>query len=93
MNASAPAPRRVCDECYTIGAKAAYIYIRGEFYHVQRVLEAAIETARAQGYIGKNMFGSGFDCEIYVHRGAGAYEAGEESALLESLEGKRRSRA
>ncbi len=75
--------------CHAIGAKAAYIYIRGEFYHVQRVLEAEIEAARAHGYIGKNIFGSGFDCEIYVHRGAGAYQAGEESALLESLEGKR----
>jgi NADH-quinone oxidoreductase subunit F len=75
--------------CHAIGAKVAYIYIRGEFYHVQRVLEAEIEAARAKGYLGKNIFGSGFDCEIYVHRGAGAYEAGEESALLESLEGKR----
>jgi NADH-quinone oxidoreductase subunit F len=75
--------------CHAIGAKVAYIYIRGEFYHVQRVLEAEIEAARARGYLGKNILGSGFDCEIYVHRGAGAYEAGEESALLESLEGKR----
>ncbi|MBP7571094.1 MAG: NADH-quinone oxidoreductase subunit NuoF, partial [Acidobacteria bacterium] len=75
--------------CHAIGAKVAYIYIRGEFYHVQRVLEAAIEEARAAGYLGRDIFGSGFDCEIYVHRGAGAYEAGEESALLESLEGKR----
>lgn len=75
--------------CYAIGAKVAYIYIRGEFYHVQRVLEAEIEAARAAGYIGRGILGSGFDCEIYVHRGAGAYEAGEESALLESLEGKR----
>jgi NADH-quinone oxidoreductase subunit F len=75
--------------CYAIGAKVAYIYIRGEFYHVQRVLEAEIEAARAKGYLGRNIFGSGFDCEIFVHRGAGAYEAGEESALLESLEGKR----
>jgi len=75
--------------CYAIGAKVAYIYIRGEFYHVQQVLEFAIQEARAKGYLGKNIFGSGFDCEIFVHRGAGAYEAGEESALLESLEGKR----
>ncbi len=75
--------------CYAIGAKVAYIYIRGEFRHVQRVLEAEIEAARAAGYIGKNILGSGFDCEIHVHPGAGAYEAGEESALLESLEGKR----
>ncbi len=75
--------------CYAIGAKVAYIYIRGEFYHVQQHLEAAIDEARAKGYLGKNIFGSGFDCEVYVHRGAGAYEAGEETALLESLEGKR----
>lgn len=74
---------------YAIGAHAAYIYIRGEFAHVARVLEAAIEEARAGGYLGRDIFGSGFDCEIYVHPGAGAYEAGEESALLESLEGKR----
>ena len=75
--------------CYAIGAKTAYIYIRGEFYHVQLVLERAIAEARAKGYLGKNIFGTGFDCEVYVHRGAGAYEAGEETALLESLEGKR----
>jgi NADH-quinone oxidoreductase subunit F len=75
--------------CHAIGARVAYIYIRGEFYHVQQVLEAQIEEARAAGYVGKDILGSGFDCEIYVHPGAGAYEAGEESALLESLEGKR----
>src|SRR5574338_860644 len=75
--------------CYAIGAKVAYIYIRGEFYHVQKVMEEQIELARRAGYIGKNIMGTGFDCEIYVHRGAGAYEAGEETALLESLEGKR----
>jgi NADH-quinone oxidoreductase subunit F len=75
--------------CYAIGSKAAYIYIRGEFFHMQHVLEHAIEEARRGGYLGKNIFGSGFDCEVYVHRGAGAYEAGEETALLESLEGKR----
>src|SRR5512138_966645 len=75
--------------CYAIGAKVAYIYIRGEFYHVQRVLEAELARAYAQGYVGKNVMGSGFDCDIVVHRGAGAYEAGEETALIESLEGKR----
>jgi len=75
--------------CYAIGAKVAYIYIRGEFFHVQGYLERAIDEARAKGYLGKNIFGSGFDCDVYVHRGAGAYEAGEETALLESLEGKR----
>jgi len=75
--------------CYAIGAKVAYIYIRGEFFHVQQILEKAIDEAYAKGYIGKNILGSGFDCDVYVHRGAGAYEAGEETALLESLEGKR----
>ena len=75
--------------CYAIGAKVAYIYIRGEFYHVQQVLERAIAEAYQKGFIGKNVLGSGFDCDVYVHRGAGAYEAGEETALLESLEGKR----
>jgi NADH-quinone oxidoreductase subunit F len=75
--------------CFAIGAKVAYIYIRGEFWHVQEVLEAELAKARAAGYIGKNIMGTGFDCEIYVHRGAGAYEAGEETALIESLEGKR----
>jgi NADH-quinone oxidoreductase subunit F len=75
--------------CYAIGAKVAYIYIRGEFYHVQEMLERAIEEAYKAGFLGKNILGSGFDCDVYVHRGAGAYEAGEETALIESLEGKR----
>jgi len=75
--------------CYAIGAKVAYIYIRGEFFHVQQILEAEIEKAYKAGYLGSNIFGSGFDCDVFVHRGAGAYEAGEETALIESLEGKR----
>jgi len=75
--------------CYAIGAKVAYIYIRGEFYHVQEHLERAIEEAYKAGFLGKNILGSGFDCDVYMHRGAGAYEAGEETALIESLEGKR----
>jgi NADH-quinone oxidoreductase subunit F len=75
--------------CYAIGSKVAYIYIRGEFFHMQPLLEAAIEEARRAGYVGTNIQGSGFDCEVFVHRGAGAYEAGEETALLDSLEGKR----
>src|SRR6266581_8902684 len=75
--------------CYAIGAKIAYIYIRGEFYHVQEILEAEIEKAYKAGYLGKNILGSGFDCDVFIHRGAGAYEAGEETALIESLEGKR----
>ena len=74
---------------YAIGAKVAYIYIRGEFYHVQEILEAEIEKAYKAGYLGKNILGSGFDCDVFMHRGAGAYEAGEETALIESLEGKR----
>ena len=56
---------------------------------MQQVLERAIDEAYARGFLGRNILGSGFDCDIYVHRGAGAYEAGEETALLESLEGKR----
>src|SRR6187401_2980728 len=75
--------------CHAIGAKVAYIYIRGEFLHVQNVLEQQLEQAYAKGYAGKNVMGLGFDCDIFIHRGAGAYEAGEETALLESLEGKR----
>jgi NADH-quinone oxidoreductase subunit F len=75
--------------CHAIGSQAAYIYVRGEFQHLLPVLQQAIDDARAAGFAGKNILGSGFDCEVYLHRGAGAYEAGEETALLESLEGKR----
>jgi NADH-quinone oxidoreductase subunit F len=75
--------------CFAIGSKVAYIYIRGEFLHVQRVLEDAIAEAYKAGYLGRNILGSGFDCDVFMHRGAGAYEAGEETALIESLEGKR----
>ena len=75
--------------CWAIRAKVAYIYIRGEFYHVQKMMEAELKKAYAQGYAGKNILGSGWDCDIVIHRGAGAYEAGEETALIESLEGKR----
>jgi NADH-quinone oxidoreductase subunit F len=75
--------------CHAIGAKAAYIYIRGEFYHLFAPLQKAIDDARAAGFVGTNIQGTGFDCEVYLHRGAGAYEAGEETALLDSLEGKR----
>ncbi len=75
--------------CYAIGARVGYIYIRGEFLHVERVLEAELATAYRRGFVGRNILGTGFDCDIYIHRGAGAYEAGEETALLESLEGKR----
>src|SRR5689334_13052345 len=69
--------------CYAIASKVAYIYIRGEFYHVQKVMEAELARAYAEGYVGRNVMGSGFDCDIVIHRGAGAYEAGEETALIE----------
>src|SRR5438067_2260582 len=68
--------------CYGIGAKIAYIYIRGEFYHVQSVLERAIDEAYAKGFLGRNILGSGFDCDVYVHRGAGAYEAGDPRRIV-----------
>jgi NADH-quinone oxidoreductase subunit F len=75
--------------CYAVGAKLAYIYIREEFPEGAKILEKAITEAHAKGFLGKNILGSGFDCEIYVHRGAGAYICGEETGLIESLEGKR----
>jgi NADH-quinone oxidoreductase subunit F len=74
---------------YAIRANTAYIYIRGEFVRWTRILEEAIEEARKAGFLGKNILGSGFDLHVWVHRGAGAYICGEETALLESLEGKR----
>jgi NADH-quinone oxidoreductase subunit F len=75
--------------CYAIGIHTAYIYIRGEFHWITLILEQAIEEARAANLLGPNILGSGFDCEIYMHEGAGAYICGEETALIESLEGKR----
>jgi len=75
--------------CFAVGAKLAYIYIRGEFPEGARILEKALAEARANGFLGKNILGSGFDLDIYVHRGAGAYICGEETGLIESLEGKR----
>lgn len=75
--------------CFAVGAKLAYIYIREEFPEGALILEKAIAEARAKGFLGQNILGSGFDCEIYVHRGAGAYICGEETGLIESLEGKR----
>ena len=74
---------------FAIGAHAAYIYIRGEFVREAEHLNIAIDEARAAGLLGKNACGAGWDCEVYVHRGAGAYICGEESALIESLEGKK----
>jgi NADH-quinone oxidoreductase subunit F len=74
---------------FAMGANAAYIYIRGEFVREAQVLEAAIAEAREAGLLGHDACGSGWDFEIYVHRGAGAYICGEEMALIESLEGKK----
>ncbi|MDP9229648.1 MAG: NADH-quinone oxidoreductase subunit F, partial [Bacteroidota bacterium] len=74
---------------YAIGSNSTYVYIRGEFKWIIDILEQAIAEAKNNGFLGKNILGSGFDCEIYIHTGAGAYICGEETALLESLEGKR----
>lgn len=74
---------------FALGSNATYIYIRGEYAWIPDILEQAIQEAKDNGFLGKNILGSGFDCEIYVHRGAGAYICGEETALIESLEGKR----
>ena len=74
---------------YAIGAKVSYIYIRGEFAFGAKRLEDAIDEAYAKGFLGKNILGKGFDYDIYVHRGAGAYICGEETALIDSIEGKR----
>jgi NADH-quinone oxidoreductase subunit F len=74
---------------FAMGAHAGYIYIRGEYYNESLVLEAAIEEAYAAGLLGANAAGSGWDFDLYVHRGAGAYICGEETALIESLEGKK----
>lgn len=74
---------------FALGSNVSYIYIRGEYDWVNDILEKAIGEAKQNGFLGKNILGSGFDCEIYMHRGAGAYICGEETALLESLEGKR----
>ncbi len=74
---------------YAIGCHLAFIYCRGEFVHGARILERALADAYARGYLGRNILGSGFDLDVYVHRGAGAYICGEETGLLESLEGKR----
>ena len=74
---------------YALGANTSYIYVRGEMMPQIRILEKAIAEAKAAGFLGKNILGSGFDLELYVQPGGGAYICGEETALLESLEGKR----
>ena len=86
-------PQKLIEGCllasYAMQAHICYIYIRGEYYNESVVLEKAIAEAYDAGLIGKNACGSGWDLDIYVHRGAGAYICGEETALLESLEGKK----
>ena len=74
---------------FAIGSHKSYIYIRGEYVEPCRRLQSAVDEAYAKGYLGKKIFGTGFDLNVVVHRGAGAYICGEETALLESLEGKR----
>ncbi|MBV8244754.1 MAG: NADH-quinone oxidoreductase subunit NuoF [Candidatus Eremiobacteraeota bacterium] len=74
---------------YGIGCHHAFIYIRGEFKRGYEIMRRAVDDARAAGFIGKNLFGTGYDLEFTIHRGAGAYICGEETALLNSLEGKR----
>jgi len=75
--------------CFANNVKQAYIYIRGEFPRGARILEQAIAEARAANFVGPNILGTTYSCEIFVHRGAGAYICGEETGLIESLEGKR----
>ena len=86
-------PQTLIEGCliagFAMGAVAGYIYIRGEYYNESLVLEAAIQEAYDAGLLGKNACGSGYDFDLYVHRGAGAYICGEETALIESLEGKK----
>ena len=75
--------------CFANNVRQAYIYIRGEMPHGARILEKAIAEARAANFVGPNILGTNYSCEIFVHRGAGAYICGEETGLIESLEGKR----
>ncbi|MGN6609876.1 MAG: NADH-quinone oxidoreductase subunit F, partial [Jatrophihabitans sp.] len=75
--------------CYAVRAERAFIYIRGEAVHALRRVVAAVQEARARGYLGSNVLGSGANVDITVHAGAGAYICGEETALLDSLEGYR----
>src|ERR1700751_5331778 len=74
---------------FALGANTSYIYVRGEMMPQIRILEKAIAEAKNKGFLGKNILGSGYDLELYVQPGGGAYICGEETALLESLEGKR----
>ncbi len=75
--------------CYAMGCKAAYVYIRGEYWKWINIMEEAVADTYKKGFAGKKLFGSDFSVDIYVHKGAGAYICGEESSMLNSLEGKR----
>jgi NADH-quinone oxidoreductase subunit F len=75
--------------CYAMGIATAYLYVRGEYKHWIDLVQKAIDDSSAKGYLGENIFGSGFSMNLFVHRGAGAYICGEESALMNSIEGKR----
>ena len=86
-------PHKLVEGCLLAGfamrANAGYIYVRGEFYNEAAALQKAVDEAYAAGLLGKNAAKSGWDFDLYVHRGAGAYICGEETALIESLEGKK----
>ncbi|MCS7205414.1 MAG: NADH-quinone oxidoreductase subunit NuoF [Leptospiraceae bacterium] len=79
----------IINTSYAIKSHTAYIYIRGEYVKQYQILSRALEEARKAGYVGKNILGSGYDLDIWLHRGAGAYICGEETGLIESLEGKK----
>lgn len=79
----------ILTSAFAIGSRKSYVYIRGEYIEPFQRLEAAVNEAYAKNYLGKNIFGTGFNLDLVVHRGAGAYICGEETALLESLEGKK----
>ena len=85
-------PHKLVEGCllagYAMRARAGYIYIRGEYFNEAVILQEAIHEAYQAGFLGRNACGSGYDYDLYLHRGAGAYICGEETALIESLEGK-----
>lgn len=85
-------PHKLIEGCLLAGfamrARAGYIYIRGEYFNEALILQEAIHEAYQAGLLGKNACGSGYDYDLYLHRGAGAYICGEETALIESLEGR-----
>src|SRR6202041_1213509 len=75
--------------CFATRATTAYLYLRFEYIRSYQILQAAIDEARAAGHLGRNIYGTGFNLDVWLHRGAGAYICGEETGLIESLEGKK----